>query len=68
MKSKAITLTKREKEVCDLLLTGNSTTQIAEILRIKCNTVSTIKKSIFSKTKVVNIIELYEKYKIVSME
>lgn len=68
MKSKAITLTNREKQVCDLLLMGNSTTQIAEILRIKCNTVSTIKKSIFSKTKVVNIIELYEKYKIVSME
>jgi len=56
-------LSIRETEVCDLLLTGNSTTKIAEALNIKCNTVSTIKKSIFYKTKTNNLIELYEVYK-----
>jgi len=58
-----IKLSKREIEVCNLLLTGNCTNKIAEILNIKCNTVSTIKKSIFKKTKTSNLIELYEVYK-----
>ena len=58
-----IKLSSRETEVCNLLLTGNSTTKIAEILNIKCNTVSTIKTSIFFKTKTANLIELYEVYK-----
>ena len=58
-----IKLSSRETEVCNLLLTGNSTTKIAEILNIKCNTDSTIKKSIFFKTKTANLIELYEVYK-----
>jgi DNA-binding NarL/FixJ family response regulator len=57
-----IKLSSRESEVCNLLLTGNSTTKIAEVLKIKCNTVSTIKKSIFYKTKTNNLIELYEIY------
>ncbi|MFM7721067.1 MAG: helix-turn-helix transcriptional regulator [Sediminibacterium sp.] len=46
-----------------ILLTGNCTNKIAELLNIKCNTVSTIKKSIFNKTKTTNLIELYEVYK-----
>ena len=58
-----IKLSSRETEVCNLLLTGNSTNKIAELLNIKCNTVSTIKKSIFFKTKTNNLIELYEVYK-----
>jgi DNA-binding NarL/FixJ family response regulator len=58
-----IKLSKRENEVCNLLLTGNCTNKIAELLNIKCNTVSTIKKSIFNKTKTTNLIELYEVYK-----
>ena len=58
-----IKLSSRETEVCNLLLTGNSTNKIAELLNIKCNTVSTIKKSIFYKTKTANLIELYEVYK-----
>jgi DNA-binding NarL/FixJ family response regulator len=58
-----IKLSKREIEVCNLLLTGNCTNKIAELLNIKCNTVSTIKKSIFIKTKTNNLIELYEVYK-----
>ncbi len=58
-----IKLSNREVQVCNLLLTGNSTTKIAKELNIKCNTVSTIKKSIFYKTKATNLIELYEIYK-----
>jgi DNA-binding NarL/FixJ family response regulator len=61
--SNPIKLSKREVEVCNLLLTGNCTNKIAELLNIKCNTVSTIKKSIFNKTKTTNLIELYEVYK-----
>jgi DNA-binding CsgD family transcriptional regulator len=61
--SNTIRLSTRETEVCNLLLTGNSTTKISELLKIKCNTVSTIKKSIFFKTKTTNLIELYEVYK-----
>ena len=63
MASSSIKLSKREIEVCNLLLTGNCTNKIAELLNIKCNTVSTIKKSIFNKTKTTNLIELYEVYK-----
>ena len=60
MDTGTIKLSKRENEVCNLLLTGNCTNKIAELLNIKCNTVSTIKKSIFYKTKTNNLIELYE--------
>ena len=60
MDASMIKLSKREIEVCNLLLTGNCTNKIAELLNIKCNTVSTIKKSIFNKT---NLIELYEIFK-----
>ena len=63
MDTGTIKLSKRENEVCNLLLTGNCTNKIAELLNIKCNTVSTIKKSIFYKTKTNNLIELYEVYK-----
>ena len=63
MDASMIKLSKREIEVCNLLLTGNCTNKIAELLNIKCNTVSTIKKSIFNKTKTSNLIELYEIFK-----
>jgi len=63
MASNPIKLSKREIEVCNLLLMGNCTNKIAELLNIKCNTVSTIKKSIFNKTKTATLIELYEVYK-----
>ena len=42
MDASMIKLSKREIEVCNLLLTGNCTNKIAELLNIKCNTVSTI--------------------------
>jgi DNA-binding NarL/FixJ family response regulator len=60
MKTAVIKLSNRENDVCNLLIIGNSTTEIAKALNLKCNTVSTIKKSIFNKTKTSNLIELYE--------
>ena len=63
MKSDEFRLSNREIEVCILLITGASTTDIAKALNLKCNTVSTIKKSIFKKTNTINLIELYELYK-----
>lgn len=63
IKMVGVKLSNREIDVCNLLLEGNSTSKISELLKIKCNTVSTIKKSIFLKTKTNNVIELYENYK-----
>jgi DNA-binding CsgD family transcriptional regulator len=63
MSIELLKLSVREMEVCNLLLAGNSTNKIAEVLNIKCNTVSTFKKLIFKKTKTNNLIELYEVYK-----
>ena len=60
MSIKPIKLSSRETEVCNLLLSGNSTNKIAEVLNIKCNTVSTYKRLIFKKTNTNNLIELYE--------
>jgi len=63
MSIKPIKLSSRETEVCNLLLAGNSTNKIAEVLNIKCNTVSTYKRLIFKKTNTKNLIQLYEVYK-----
>jgi DNA-binding CsgD family transcriptional regulator len=63
MSIELLKLSVREMEVCNLLLAGNSTNKIAEVLNIKCNTVSTFKKLIFKKTITNNLIELYEVYK-----
>ena len=60
MSIELLKLSVREMEVCNLLLAGNSTNKIAELLNIKCNTVSTFKKLIFKKTNTNNLIELYE--------
>ena len=63
MNTVELKLSNREIQVCNLLIIGSSTTDIAKILKLKCNTVSTIKKSIFKKTNTINLIELYELYK-----
>ena len=63
MSIELLKLSVREMEVCNLLLAGNSTNKIAEVLNIKSNTVSTFKKLIFKKTNTNNLIELYEVYK-----
>ena len=63
MNTVELKLSNREIQVCNLLIIGSSITDIAKILNLKCNTVSTIKKSIFKKTNTINLIELYELYK-----
>lgn len=63
MNTVELKLSNREIQVCNLLIIGSSTTDIAKILNLKCNTVSTFKKSIFKKTNTINLIELYELYK-----
>jgi DNA-binding CsgD family transcriptional regulator len=61
MKNKELQLlSKREREVFMLLVSGQSTSQIAIELGLKRNTVSTIKRNIFFKLKISTVIEAYE--------
>lgn len=53
-------LTKREVEVINLIIEEETTTNIASILGLKQNTISTIKKSIFLKLGVNTNIGLYK--------
>ena len=53
-------LSPREKEVAFHIIEGTSTNSIAQILAIKPNTVSTIKKSIFTKLAVDSEVGLYK--------
>lgn len=51
-------LSKREREITELLILGDGNIEIANKLDINLTTVSTHKNKIFSKLKVKNIIEL----------
>lgn len=53
-------LARREREVFNLLVSGQSTKQIAIELGLKMNTISTIKRNIFFKLKISTVIEAYE--------
>ena len=53
-------LSKREKEVLDLMLQGAQVKDISASLELKSNTISTFKKSILAKTGVRNNIELFK--------
>lgn len=53
-------LTDRELEVCKLYADGLGNLEIANKLDIKQNTVSTMKKRIFEKLKVENMVDLVE--------
>ncbi len=53
-------LSKREKEVLDLILQGAQVKDISASLELKSNTISTFKKSILVKTGVRNNIELFK--------
>jgi DNA-binding NarL/FixJ family response regulator len=55
-----IVLSKREKEVLDLMLQGAQVKDISASLELKSNTISTFKKNILSKTGVKNNIELFK--------
>jgi DNA-binding NarL/FixJ family response regulator len=58
--NKFITLSKREKEIMELLLNGENNKSISKALSLKSNTVSTYKKLIFYKMGVNNIIDLFK--------
>jgi len=53
-------LSKREQEVFKYLISGSKTSNIADVLGLKPNTISTIKRNIFFKLKVDSLIELYD--------
>jgi DNA-binding NarL/FixJ family response regulator len=61
-------LSKREREVLDLILQGTQVKDISASLELKSNTISTFKKNILSKVGVNNNIELFklaQEYKII---
>ncbi|GAA4434201.1 hypothetical protein GCM10023091_08830 [Ravibacter arvi] len=51
-------LTRRETEIKDLLVKGKRITDIADALQLKPSTVSTIKRKLFKKMEVTNLIQL----------
>jgi two-component system uhpT operon response regulator UhpA len=53
-------LSKREREVLELILKGAQVKDISAQLELKSNTISTFKKSILAKTGVSNNIELFK--------
>ena len=53
-------LSKREKEVLELILQGAQVKDISASLELKSNTIFTFKKNILSKTGVKNNIELFK--------
>jgi two-component system, NarL family, invasion response regulator UvrY len=59
-------LSNRETEVMNLLIKGHSTTEIADVLHVRLNTISTYKARIFEKLEVSNIVELIAKVKLYS--
>jgi two-component system uhpT operon response regulator UhpA len=61
-------LSRREREVLDLILQGIQVKDISASLELKSNTISTFKKNILSKVGVNNNIELFklaQEYKII---
>ena len=53
-------LSRREKEVLDLMLQGAQVKDSSASLELKSNTISTFKKNILYKMKVKNNIELFK--------
>ncbi|MBB4805261.1 DNA-binding NarL/FixJ family response regulator [Chryseobacterium defluvii] len=53
-------LTKRELQIAEMYAEGYGNLEIANHLDIKQNTVSTIKKNIFEKLKIENLVELID--------
>jgi two-component system invasion response regulator UvrY len=53
-------LSKREKQVLELMLKGALVKDICKSLDLKSNTISTFKKNIFTKTGTTNVIELFQ--------
>jgi DNA-binding NarL/FixJ family response regulator len=53
-------LSKREQEVVKYLISGSKNCNIADVLGLKPNTISTMKRNIFVKLKVDSLIQLYD--------
>jgi DNA-binding NarL/FixJ family response regulator len=53
-------LSKREREVLDLILQGAQVKDISASMELKSNTISTFKKNVLSKVGVSNNIELFK--------
>ena len=53
-------LSNRENQVLKFILLGLKTGEIAKHLKLKSNTISTIKRNIFFKLQIENIVELYK--------
>jgi DNA-binding CsgD family transcriptional regulator len=53
-----ISLSKREKEIFMLLLSGNRTKAIADKLNLKSNTISTVIKNLKAKTNAKTLVDL----------
>lgn len=53
-------LSRREREVLNLILQGTQVKDISASLELKSNTISTFKKNILSKVGVSNNIELFK--------
>jgi DNA-binding NarL/FixJ family response regulator len=60
--SKLNTLSKQQRIVAYYMCKGAKTSEIAKLLNLKANTISTVKIYIFSKLKVSNQIDLYAQY------
>ena len=63
-------LSKRVREVLDLMLQGAQVKDISASWELKSNAISTFKKNILSKTRLKNNIELFklaQEHKIVSL-
>jgi DNA-binding NarL/FixJ family response regulator len=54
-------LSQRERVVMNQVVQGKSTTEIASLLNVKCNTISTYKKRIYKKMNVTDTFELSQK-------
>lgn len=60
-------LSEREMEITRLLVKGKGNLEISRILEIRQNTVSTIKKRIFKKIGIDNLVDLVSYYKMNAM-
>ncbi len=56
-------LSRKEETVAQMLIEGKSTTEIANFLNVRSNTISTYKRRIFDKTEATNILELAKIFK-----
>jgi two-component system invasion response regulator UvrY len=54
-------LSRREKEIAQLLMQGHGVSTIGNILNLKSSTVSTIKRSIFEKLQITSVVDLVKR-------